>query len=644
VADDGEALEALSGLYAANCDYDLLVEVLERRTLSAADGAERVALALERARLYEELLGRPEQAIEALKRLVHDIDPRCLAAHERLRRLSAAQGDWVRVVSAITWQIRLTDEPPGKSRLGCEMAAVFRDRIGDAERARRAYETALEHDPDNREALEELACLCAEEPERPRLLQTWERLLAGAPDGERRRRLMLGVADVLARRLGDPRSAFAWYARACEEHPDPEALARLEATARAHGLWQELVGFLNRLRARARDAAVEVALAHKLARLLEEELHDPAGALDGLLEAFSLAPDREDTCLEVLRLAALTGRWDAALEAEAELFARAATADEKVEAACRTAAIFEDRLRDLPSAFRHYLKAFRLAPNDQTVVAHLWRLAPTIQADPSGVALSDDPGADPTDSAFAALARAYELLPIADTGTRHRHLCRAAEVWESGVGDVSRALATLERAFLLAPEDPGVRRELRRLGQREDLADQIAGILSRSADSLNGRLGLVVRRDLAVFLQERGRPAEAEQQYRRLLALVPHDQGTLAAIEQLTRQGERWPDLARILAKRITAGARTLAPAVLLAKGRELAALHEGRLANPGAAITTLERCLALAAPVDKPATEDHLAEARAALESLARLYAQTGQWSRAVETIQRATLAYERR
>ena len=66
---------------------------------------------------------------------------------------------------------------------------------------------------------------------------------------------------------------------------------------------------------------------------------------------------------------------------EAQRFARATDFDSKVVIACRAAALVEDKLKDRRRAFRAYLNAFRLAPENQRIVSQLWRIAALLEQD-----------------------------------------------------------------------------------------------------------------------------------------------------------------------------------------------------------------------------------------------------------------------
>ena len=111
-----------------------------------------------------------------------------------------------------------------------------------------------------------------------------------------------------------------------------------------------------------------VQLLRLRAEVREKRMHDPSGALDELVRSFALGPDNAETHEEILRLAGVTGRWEDALKVEAQLFALAEDLPRKLSVARHAAALVENEVKDLVRAFRAYLNAFRLAPEDTEIV------------------------------------------------------------------------------------------------------------------------------------------------------------------------------------------------------------------------------------------------------------------------------------
>src|SRR5439155_14814779 len=131
-------------------------------------------------------------------------------------------------------------------------------------------------------------------------------------------------------------------------------LSELERLAAETGDWKGLLDVYARV-AHGRPTADErVELLRKRASVREERLADPSGALDEQLRSFALRPEVAETHREILRLAERTSRWEDALSIQGQLFARAATVDEKVEVARRAAALVEEKVRDRVRAFRAY--------------------------------------------------------------------------------------------------------------------------------------------------------------------------------------------------------------------------------------------------------------------------------------------------
>jgi len=447
---DGEALEALSRLYASLRHWGSLVRTLERRVALASDPAEAVALALQRGSVFEDQLDEAGEAARTYEQLINELDPRNKEAHDRLRAIYEGMGDWARVVRVADRQLFLTEDLVDRVPRALEIGAIWRDRLNDDRKAIAAYERVLELDPTQLDALQALAALYATTNEPEKLIAIDERLLALTAEPEERERLVLQIAEVAEQRMHQPALAFDWLRRYHIEAPSDAALARLDSFASKHGLFEELVGVYETLRAQSDLPEDQLAAAQRIAEICEVDLNDaaraanvlrdaltadpagdillpelerlanvtsdwaslldvyarvargrpsveervellrrradvrenkmgdPAGALDEYLRAFALAPKGRETHDEILRLAGRADRWEDAIRVEGQLFALADTQAEKLLVACRAAQLVEHEVKDLVRAFRAYLNAFRLVPEDEQIVGHLWRLAGAI--------------------------------------------------------------------------------------------------------------------------------------------------------------------------------------------------------------------------------------------------------------------------
>jgi tetratricopeptide (TPR) repeat protein len=455
---DREALEALAARYEAQGNWRDLAEVLGRQVaLHLVDDRPRAAeIGLRRARLLEERLGAPKDAVQALEALLGEVDPGNLEAHRQLRRLYEARGDFELAVRTAERELWLARDVDVKTDRGLEIGLLCRDRLADPRRALQAFERVLLLAPALPEALAAAAELYARVGEWRKHVAALEQLAVHAAPAEQQT-MYAKIARAVEDKIKDPRAAFRWWhkahriapsaatldeiRRAAERHELPASLAEVyeeerqaaraggdlkryvalcrdlaavterrlgdpprtleilrdavavapeddalivevERVAADHGAqasWQAALTILGMALDARRDPAERVAMHERRARVLDERLGDPSGALDELLRAFALRPGAAARDA-ILPLAERTGRWEDALSVETALFAREPTPAGRIEAACRAAQLIEEKLDQPVRAFRGYLRAFRLlAPeaveHETEVTGHLWRLA-----------------------------------------------------------------------------------------------------------------------------------------------------------------------------------------------------------------------------------------------------------------------------
>lgn len=700
-----DAHRRLRRLYEAAGDAERAVRVAEREILLSADPDDMTACGLDIVALCRDRLGDPHRAIQAVQRVLA-LAPDRVDALAQAAELYARASDWRRHVAALE---RLADKAAESERQAylLRIARVVEERIGDAYGAFRWYREAHRLAPSDatldelRRAAErsDLWVSLAEVLEEERRVARGDRFVA----------LCRELALLSERRLADPMRAIGVLAEAVAAAPgDDSLLAEAERIAPEGGpeAWRQVSLILEGVRRVRPDA--RVALTRRRARLLDERLGDAAGALDELLLAFHIAPSPEARD-EILRLAERTDRWADAVQVEEVLLQRERTDAGKVAAAVRSAEIVEDKLGDRVRAFRGRLRALRLAPDDEQVTMHLWRLArlignyaeadqspepppepamfPGVRNAPAGswpararddatipLSLEDlmpvarerpdstieitaedlraagvlpppiprsavrrvpgvtaappepRPRARRFASAWEELAFALETLPAGDAAGRRQNLFRAAEVWERGAADMTRAFETLERALVLAPDEPEPRERLYRLAEDHDEWDRLAALFEKIGDRA-GRADEAAAwlAEVAGIRARQGRPRDAEALHRRILGMQPTDATARERLETIFRAEERWVDLAASLEERSDPRLGGTTPEAerpeLL---RELAEIYEHRLHKPYEAIGGLERLCALVPDDDN------------AVERMAAVYERVGRWAKVVEALAR--------
>jgi tetratricopeptide (TPR) repeat protein len=501
---DAEALEALSRLYTAEQDWQMLVRILDRQAPLATEPGRAVELVLQRAQIFDEKLHDIDAAAEALERLIAEIDPRNAEAHARLRRYYEQDDDWAKAVKIAERQLGLTDDRAERVRRSMELADLIRDKLGDDRKAIAIYERVLEIDPDDLHALQAVAGLYGKTGNYQRLAYADEKLLERAEDPEARRKLLLAIAEIYETHLDEPERGFEWYRRAYLESPTAENLQVVDGAAERHKLFDELIQIYEGARERAAEPFEQLAASLKIALICEEKLNDPArafqtlvdalptdpagdellhnlerlaertgdwkrlldvyaqvararteteervellrlraevrekrmgdpsAALDEVLRSFAIEPRNTRSQEEILRLARVTGRWEEAIKVQGQLFALADELPEKLSVARNAAHLVEHEVKDLVRAFRAYLNAFRLAPDDEEIVAHLWRLATSIGRYHS----ADDSAPEVVESADAQTVESVVDVEADTEGTSNGVSEAASELAaEAGDGD-----------------------------------------------------------------------------------------------------------------------------------------------------------------------------------------------------------------
>jgi tetratricopeptide (TPR) repeat protein len=453
------ALEALTRLHEQAGRWSELGAVLAARVplMVADEPAEAAELALRRARLLEERIGAPAEAIRALEDIIRDLAPGHLDAHRTLRRLYEARGDFAAAVRTAERELYLSEDPAEKIARGLEIGRLCRDQLQDPTRALQAFERVLNLKGDHEDALTAVADLYARVEDWPSHIRTLERLAELAPAGAARCELMTRIAQVTAERLGDHQGAFGWYRKAHEHAPSNQTLAALRRAAESFDLWNELAEVYEAERARHLDERGEpqnviayVAACRELAAIAERRLQAPIRAMNVLLDAIHVRPQDDRLLAEAERIAMDADQrpiWQILLECQAAALERSPRS-RRVALHSSRARVFEERLGDAETAVEELLKAFSWQSERAEIRQALYDLAERCGAWKDVVAVE------------AAL---LERTPA--TAARIAILRRKAAIVEDKLQEPVRAFRTHLVAFLLSPEDSDTVAHLWRLGR-----------------------------------------------------------------------------------------------------------------------------------------------------------------------------------
>ena len=133
---DAEALLAMDALYRRTGRSEDLIGVFRRRIELAEDGAERESLYAQMASVYEEKLGKPDEAIAEYKEVL-TLDPTSQAALSALESLFTRQRMWDELAENLETRLGLAESEEEQIRLMLRLASLREKEMGFSGRRHR---------------------------------------------------------------------------------------------------------------------------------------------------------------------------------------------------------------------------------------------------------------------------------------------------------------------------------------------------------------------------------------------------------------------------------------------------------------------------------------------------------------------------
>ncbi len=534
-------------------------EVLEVLIATTASRDDRMALYGRVAEVLERKLDDAGGAFDAIARAASEF-PQELTLWDRLAVLSLKTGRSQAFVDAIVAVL----PPDGPATLPehveldlAERAAtLFDEKLGDVDRARPYLERMLARQPANERAFQRLKQILTTREQWDDLAALYERVQGATGDPARRAELLAEVALVAEEIIGNRPQAIVYYERILEIDPVHEqAIRALDSLYGAEQRWDRLAQLLEqRLRGAGGDERLD--LQQRLGTLLFARLGDAAGALSYLEEVLRERPaagEARALVEKILDIPELRSRAAIVLEAvyaerdevpdlvrvlEIHLEFASAT-DERRDILRRVAELRDERLRDDPGALDAFARLLPLDPEDARARQRMLEIARRMNAQERAAGVLTATAA----AAAAPVPRAEILMDL-------------ARLYESQLGDVSRADAVYRQVVQLAPDDAAIAlpacRALERIyassGDNRRLCDILRAEVRLEDDSearreLRGRLGELCE----TVLDD---PPGAIDAWRARLEDDPGDAQALSALDRLYERTQSWRELVEVLRAR----------------------------------------------------------------------------------------------
>ncbi|HET6613456.1 MAG TPA: tetratricopeptide repeat protein [Kofleriaceae bacterium] len=626
----GNVAEVLEPIYVSRQDWPKLVRIYEIKLEAAGDPSERLRLTRYIARLYEDQLEDLEGAFRWYGRVFHE-NPGDGAIRDQLVRLATILESWESLANV--YQEVLDDDPsetPETREVALALADICDRRLGEVERALAAYRRVLAASPDDHATFARVETMLTRAERWFALVDLYEEAVASAADDPRRIGLLLRAARVYEDHLRDPRRAIDSLRQVLEIDPADAAadeLERLYESLEQHYDLSELL--LNRI-AGAADTAGAARFRLKLASLLEDRMHDVAGAIDhyeqalteptsreaalSALERLILDEDHRERITHLLEPVYRDNDWwqklvvilDARLEYIADPETRVAMLRE-------IAHLHESRGGDPTLALAALSRAWRDDIRSDDVYEDLVELSAKLDAWDQLVATLDD-----------GIAGEYDVDLVA------RILARIAGIHETYREDRSAAIATWRRILEVQEDHEDALVALDRLYAEARDHERLVEIVGRRAElaASDGDRREFLHRVAVLASESLGRPKDAITAFKSVLAIDDADGVALDGLERLYAEEGEHAELAGILARKIELCED---PAARRALRLEVARVRDVELGDSYEAIAELR------AVIDDDPDDPE------ALAALCELYRRESMWPELVEALDaRAQLATE--
>jgi len=546
--------------------------------LEAADlGDTEVALLSAKvAELYDTILGRPQDAEEHHKRVLH-ADPMDPRAFEALKELYTNQERWDELQVLYRNRIAETIDGEAKLELLMQVCFLFEEILDDPQLAIRSYQEVLELEPEHlpsRRALERLF----------RRTERWRDLVAllrqgldRSEDEHQQLALIYEIGELHERELKEPGVAVDQYETLLERDPKhvkaQQALERLldeqrqrqriasilEPLYDQQGAWAELARVLEVQLEDVTDPGGQIGLLTRLALLHENKLHDPDKAFGALSRAVLADPADAAVRKELARLATMRDSQRERAEILEQAIEKSDSGYLQGELLLELAKLWDEEVADFDEAERAYSRLIDVAGDNPESVL------------PAARALERIHLSKGDDEKLAQDLRLQIRLEY-DQEVRAQLLVRLATLLEDTLDDVDGAIAAHRQRLDVDPMDVDALLALERLYERRGEWQKLIGVLqSREQAVVDEEQQREIAKRIGVVYETKLEDVDnAIVAHNDVLSRFGPDAETLNALARLYERSEKWDDLLEIVQMQLSETADADAGADLKFKAAQL--------------------------------------------------------------------------
>ena len=625
-SNDDDALNNLERLAErVEGGWDSLAQLMEQELDRVLDADRQVQLGLRVARIYEEELGQPAEAIGKFRQVL-DLEADSRPAIKSLDRLYTQGEDWTALAEILQREIQMAESEEDILGLQFRLGQTYQDRLGDTAQAIDCYRDILAASPEHSPSITSLELLIEDgkhEGEIAEILEPlyrvseqWDRLvsimevqLQQMEDMFDRVQALQRIAEIFEQRLGDHSRAFEAWGRAFAQDPFSEVAGEeLERLAKITDGWEDLARVYGMV-IEGIEPEERKRILMMQARVYEFEIFDRGRAEESYLSVLQIDEMDSDALESLDRIYTQSSTFEALAAILRKRIEITDSTDEMVELRLRLGDTYEVALEDFDSAVESYTNVLDLDSRNSRALDALERLYFAREQ-------------------WAELYDIYErMIDIApgDAGVADCY-AHMAKISSDALDDADRAQDLWNRVLDLRGEDPTALWALADLYETAEDYKELVDVLARQVPILTeGADQIRIYKRLGYIWGEKlNRDRNALENWQNVLAIDPGDQEALYAIANIYRNTQAWEELVQTLHRLIELGITTDMPEEELAGlYTQLAELEGDIMLRPQESIDAWRKVLQI---------DDADLRAMGALE---QLLTQEARWEECIQVLQ---------
>ena len=609
-AGDTEALYAIIEIYHNSQAWEELGQTLHRLidlgTAMEMPDNDLADLYTRLGELEGEIIIRPQEAIDAWRKTLEfrPGDPKALNS---LEILLTHEQRWEECIQVLMSKAETLSDQAEKIEVMVQAAVMWRDKENNNPGAARIYEQIVEIEEGNETAISALKEIYHDEASWEPLIE----LLLGHADyveDPSRRAVLLGeVARVYEEHLGSPEQAFVVLQAAFKEDYTNDTTAQnFERLASATGRWNDLLAEYREVVETITDQQVKADLLVKMGRWYGTELDHMDWAIAALKQALQINPE----CLPAMDVLETFYRkdalWSDLVKVINQHVVLAPETEKQVELLLSLGELYESQLQDSDRAITAYNKALQKDEVNADALQSLERLYRQ---------------SEQWEALVEIVGRRADAAEDEEQVVAFKQ--RIGQIYSSQMDQPQRAIESYKQVLDIEPRNSVALTALAGLYEQTDKAEELIDILEQQLDiapSPDDQITLYKR--MARVWEEKFRKLDrAAECLEKVLDIAADNAATYQELERLYREDGRFEELVDVLRRHIGAVSDPQEKVDLF---MVLGETYETSLKDPDQAIDVFNDVLGI-----------HPKQTHA-MDALARLYEQIGEWDKAVSVMSR--------